>query len=288
MRQFTIGDVTIDAICERSGPWRTPETIFLGYDREASESKLRELGPVLYDAAQNRLVMAYHSFVLRWPGRTVLIDTCTGEDKGYPPPMDFPKQPWLDGLAALDLAFEDIDVVFSTHLHIDHCGWNTRLREGRWVPAFPRARYLFVRGEYEYWKQATARGENPPGKVWTMNCEPVMAAGQGELVEADYTLDGVMSLKLTPGHSPFHCCVDISSRGEHASVVGDLMHHALQLVEPDTSTVFCADPKAAARSRRAFLAEAAEKNTLLFPSHFPGPVAGRVQAEGKGFRWQFA
>jgi glyoxylase-like metal-dependent hydrolase (beta-lactamase superfamily II) len=156
------------------------------------------------------------------------------------------------------------------------------------VPSFPRARYIFLRGEYEYWQEATARGETPPGAVWTINCEPVMAAGQGELVEADYTLDGILSLALTPGHTPFHCCVNVTSGGQHASVVGDLMHHALQLCEPEWSTVFCADPAAAARSRRRFLKLAAEHGTLLLPAHFPAPTAGRVRAEGGRFAWEFA
>ena len=93
--------------------------------------------------------------------RTILVDTCTGEDKGYPPPMDFPKAPWLDGFRAAGLRFEDIDYVFCTHLHIDHCGWNTLLRDGRWVPTFPNAKYVFHKREYAAWEEATKRGAQP-------------------------------------------------------------------------------------------------------------------------------
>ena len=85
--------------------------------------------------------------MVRTPRHTILIDTCTGEDKGYAAPMDFPKQPWLDGFAAAGLRFEDIDYVFCTHLHIDHTGWNTIKRNGRWVPTFPKAKYIFHKGE---------------------------------------------------------------------------------------------------------------------------------------------
>jgi glyoxylase-like metal-dependent hydrolase (beta-lactamase superfamily II) len=288
MQRITVGDVTIDAIVERSGPWRAPEAMFPAFDPEVGMRHLRELGPVHYDAALNRLNIAYHTFVVRTPGHTMLVDTCTGEDKGYAAPMDFPKAPWREGLRALGLGFEDIDFVFCTHIHIDHCGWNTRLENGRWVPNFPRATYVFQKQEYDFWEAATARGDNPPGQVWKMNCEPVMAAGQALLVGDDYALDDTITLSPTPGHSPFHCCVNIASRGQHASVIGDAMHHALQCREPDWSTVFCADPALAARSRRAFLEQAAEQGTLLLPVHFPAPTAGRVHAEGDRFRWEFA
>ena len=96
--------------------------------------------------------------------------------------MDFPKQPWLDGFHSAGLKFDDIDYVFCTHLHIDHCGWNTVLRNGRWVPTFPKAKYVFHKREYAAWEEATRRGDQPPGNVWRFNCEPVVAAGQALLV----------------------------------------------------------------------------------------------------------
>ena len=81
----------------------------------------------------------------------VLVDTCTGQDKGHPPPFDFPKQRWLDEFKAAGLTFEQIDYVFCTHLHVDHVGWNTRLIDGLWVPTFPNARYVFDKTEFETW-----------------------------------------------------------------------------------------------------------------------------------------
>ncbi len=288
MQRITLGDVSIDSIVERSGPWRTPEAMFPAFEPQSGRRHLQQLGPAHYDAGSNRLCIAYRTFVVRAPGRTMLIDTCTGEDKGYGPPLDFPKAPWLEGFRALGLRFEDIDYVFSTHLHIDHCGWNTRLAGGRWVPTFPRAKYVFYRQEYEFWQAATARGDDPPGQVWKMNCEPVVAAGQAELVDADWSLDDMVTLTPTPGHTPFHCCVNIASRGQRAAVIGDLVHHALQCREPDWSTVFCADPVEATRSRRAFLGRAAAEGTWLLPVHFPAPAAGRVRAEGERFRWESA
>ena len=217
MKQLAIGDVTITSIIERDGPWRKPQEMFPAYDPELGKRHLAELDREVFDPASGKMVITYQTFIVRTPKHTVLIDTCTGEDKGYPPPMDFPKQPWLDGFRAAGLRFEDIDYVFCTHLHIDHTGWNTMLRNGKWVPTFPKAKYIFHKREYAAWEDSNKRGENRPGgggNVWGYNCEPVVAAGQALLVDDDYALDDTFSLTPTPGHSPCHCCVNIRSRGQ--------------------------------------------------------------------------
>ncbi len=287
MQEIRIGDVTITSIIERDGPWRIPEAMFPDYDPEIGRAHLADLDPVVYDAASNRMVITYQTFLIRTPHHTILVDTCTGEDKGYPAPMDYPKQPWLDGFKAAGLKFEQIDYVFCTHLHIDHCGWNTVLRDGRWVPTFPNAKYVFHKREYAAWQVADKRGENPPGNVWRYNCEPIVTAGQALLVDDDYVLNDLVSLTPTPGHSPCHCCVNIRSKGQRAVVTGDMMHHALQCREPDWSTIFCWDPALAAQSRRRFLNSVAETDTVILPVHFPSPTAGRIEAAGTRFKYHF-
>ncbi len=287
MQEIRIGDATITSIIERAGPWRSPAAMFPAYDPEVGRAHLAGLDPVVYDAASDQMVITYQTFVIRTPHHTILVDTCTGEDKGYPAPMDFPKQPWLEGFEAAGLRFDQIDYVFCTHLHIDHCGWNTVLRDGRWVPTFPKAKYVFHKREYAAWEAADARGETPPGNVWRYNCEPIAAAGQALLVDDDYALDDLVSLTPTPGHSPCHCCVNIHSRGQRAVVTGDLMHHALQCREPDWSTIFCWDPAQAAQSRRRFLSSVADTDTMILPVHFPSPTAGWIEADGDRFRYRF-
>jgi glyoxylase-like metal-dependent hydrolase (beta-lactamase superfamily II) len=287
MDEISIGAVHVTSIVERDGPWRSPEAMFPSYDPEIGRRHLAELEPFLFDAASGLMVITYQTFVVRTPHHTILVDTCTGEDKGYAAPFDFPKQRWLNEFRASGLAFEDIDYVFCTHLHIDHCGWNTRLLNGRWVPTFPNAKYVFHKREYAAWEAATARGENPPGAVWRMNCLPVVEAGQALLVDDDFALDDTITLSPTPGHSPCHCCVNIRSGGQRASVTGDLMHHVLQCREPNWSTIFCADPAMAAQSRRRFLGEVADTDVLILPVHFPSPTAGRVEGDGERFRFRF-
>jgi len=290
MRKLTIGDVTITSIIERDGPWRAPGQMFPNAPADQIEATLRELEPETYDAASGKMVITYQTYVVRTPRHTILVDTCTGEDKGYPAPMDFPKQPWLDGLKAEGLSFDDIDYVMCTHLHIDHSGWNTVLRDGRWVPTFPRAKYVFHKREYAAWEASTKAGETRPGgggSVFTMNCEPVVAAGQALLVDDDFSLDDCITIEPTPGHTPCHCCVHINSGGQHAVITGDLMHHALQIHRPSWSTMFCWDPIEAADSRTRFLASVADTDTKLLPIHFPNPSVGRVESNGDRFRWRY-
>ena len=161
------------------------------------------------------------------------------------------------------------------------------LRNGRWVPTFPNAKYVFHRREYAAWEEATKRGDTPPGNVWRYNCEPVVAAGQALLVDDHYQLDDTLWLTPTPGHSPCHCCVNIRSGGQRAVVIGDLMHHALQCREPDWSTIFDWDPAQAARSRRQFLGQIAGTGTFVLPIHFPHPTTGLIKSDGDRFRYQF-
>jgi glyoxylase-like metal-dependent hydrolase (beta-lactamase superfamily II) len=262
--------------------------MFPGYDPAIGRAHLASLDPVVFDPASGKMVITYQTFVVRTPKHTILVDTCTGEDKNYPAPMDFPKQPWLDGFHAAGLRFEDIDYVFCTHLHIDHSGWNTRLVGGRWVPTFPRAKYVFHKREYAAWEAATAAGANPPGEVWRMNCLPVVEAGQALLVDDGFMLDDTVWLTPTPGHSPCHCCVNIRSGGQRAVVTGDLMHHALQVREPGWFTIFDWDKDEAVRSRRSFFASVADTDTLILPIHFPAPTVGLIGSDGgEHFTWRF-
>ena len=286
MKSLKIGDVTITSIIEREGPWRRPVDMFPSYDHEVAKEHLKTLDPVVLDPATGLMLITYQTFVVRTPKHTVLVDT--GEDKGHPAPFNFPTRPWMDNFTKAGLTPEDITHVFCTHLHIDHTGWNTKLVNGRWVPTFPNAKYIFHKDEYAYFEQATKEGKNPPGTVWTNNCRPVVEAGQALLVDSTYQLDDTFTLTPTPGHSPRHCCVNISSKGQRAVVTGDMMHHALQCREPEWSTIFDTDRAEAAQSRRTFLSRVCDTNTFILPIHFPSPTSGLIKPHGKnGFDYEF-
>jgi glyoxylase-like metal-dependent hydrolase (beta-lactamase superfamily II) len=158
MKQLRIGDITIDAVIEREGPWRRPQDFFPAYDEATFKRHLPTMEPEVFDPALGMMLITYQTFVVRTPHYTILVDTCTGEDKGHPPPFDFPgKERWRNELFALGIAYDKVDYVFCTHLHIDHTGWNTTLRDGRWVPTFPNAKYIFHKKEYAAWEAEHAR-----------------------------------------------------------------------------------------------------------------------------------
>ena len=105
MQRIAIGDVSITSIIERDGPWRTPEAMFPGYDPVLGREHLATLDPVVFDPASGKMVITYQTFVVRTPKHTILVDTCTGEDKGHPPPFDFPgKERWRKELFALGVS----------------------------------------------------------------------------------------------------------------------------------------------------------------------------------------
>ena len=100
MRPLRIGDVSITSLVERDGPWRRPEDFFLGYDTAAQAANVAGLAPEVFDHPSGKMVITYQTFVIRTDKHVILVDTCTGEDKGYAAPIDFDKKPWMDALLA--------------------------------------------------------------------------------------------------------------------------------------------------------------------------------------------
>lgn len=286
MEPFRVGDMLISSFVEREGPWRPPGVMFPTSDRATALAHLKEMPPCVYDAGRDLLMSSYQTFVVRTGRHVILVDTCVGDDKPMRGPgLQYPKQSWLDGFAAHGLRFEDVDYVFCTHLHVDHCGWNTRLVDGRWVPTFPNATYIFGRREYEAWEAQDDGGLQ--SAVLGDSCRPVVEAGQAVLVDGDFVLEAGIWLTPAFGHSPGHVCVNLSSGGSHAIFTGDMMHHPLQCREPDWSTCFCFDPDEAARTRRRILGEVADSGVVVIPAHFPGQTAGYVAGDGDAWRWSF-
>ncbi len=283
-----IGDVAIRRVEENAGPSFKPAQLYPDWTPEALEKHRSWLVPRCYHERTDRFIMSLHSWVVRTERHTILVDTCVGNDKARSrSTWDRLSTPWLDRLRATGVQPEEVDFVLCTHLHTDHVGWNTRLENGRWVPTFPNAKYIFHEKEYAAWEAEHRRGANPPGTVFRDNCLPIVEAGQALLVDDDYALDDTITLTPTPGHAPHHCCVNVHSRGQRAVVTGDMMHHAIQCREPDWSPGVDWDPQQAAVSRRSFLSSLADSDVLLLPIHFPRPTVGLVTADGDRFHYRF-
>ena len=159
------------------------------------------LEPDAMDPASGALLFAVQSYLLRTPHHTILIDACVGNHKERPTrPLWHRKTDatYLQALAALEVAPEDVDYVLCTHLHADHVGWNTRLVGGRWVPTFPNARYVFTQKELDAWQGGHEKFSRAPLEDSVL---PVIAAGQAQLVTSDFALDDQVALEPTPGHT---------------------------------------------------------------------------------------
>ncbi len=232
-----------------------------------------------------RLYGSIHSFVIESGTRRIVVDTCVGNDKPRTvKAWNLLHEPYLQNLTRAGFAPDTIDTVLCTHLHVDHVGWNTRLVEGKWVPTFPNARYLFGKKEWEHWSSDAASQRN--GDVMGDSVRPIVDAGLAQLVEMDHMLTDEVRLTPTPGHTPGHVSVLISSRGEEAVITGDIMHHPLQCAEPDLANNFDADADAARRTRREFLARYANRPVLVLGTHFAPPTGGWLVDAGLAWRFE--
>ena len=150
MDRLTVGDTTCSRVEETVDTSFTAEGFFPAYDFDVMRPHLSWLAPRYFIPERGALVFSMHAWVVKTGRHTVIIDTCIGNDKDRMPRAHWHRQqhPFLERLRAAGVAPEDVDYVMCTHMHPDHIGWNTVLRDGRWVPTFPKARYLFSRIEY--------------------------------------------------------------------------------------------------------------------------------------------
>jgi glyoxylase-like metal-dependent hydrolase (beta-lactamase superfamily II) len=277
MKIQRIGDFTVQSVVEHVAPYIGATDMFPAATPEAIARHLDDMAPAHIEAATGKLIMAFQSFILQTPRHTILIDTCVGEDKERANPgFHMKKWPWMQNLHALGLTPEDIDIVMCSHLHPDHVGWNTQLVDGRWVPTFPNARYVFARDEYQYWEAENAKGAERVGLTFMDSVLPVMEAGQAILVDNDHAVEDGVWLEPTPGHSPGHVVINVESGGERGALIGDLMHHPIQVPHADWSTCFCWDMDMSSASRTKFVDAHTDTGTLILPVHFAGETAGRI------------
>jgi glyoxylase-like metal-dependent hydrolase (beta-lactamase superfamily II) len=186
----------------------------------------------------------------------------------------------MRALAVAGVSVDDIDYVMCTHLHVDHVGWNTRLENGRWVPTFPNARYLFARDEFDYWTEQHAKTPIAP---FGDSVLPVVEAKQAEIVNNDFEIGDHARILPTPGHTPGHVAFAFGRGKDSAVVAGDLMHSPLQARYPQLSAKFDVDGTQAATTRRNFLERYCDTDTLCCTAHFPSPSTGKIRRWGDGF-----
>jgi glyoxylase-like metal-dependent hydrolase (beta-lactamase superfamily II) len=204
MHSWRIGDVRITRLQEQEPIWKG--TMVLGDATPDNVKREAEWLNAFVDE-KGKFRLSIHALLVESEGRRILVDTCVGNDKQRPGFKDCNELhlPFLAEFEKAGFPRESIDTVICPHLHLDHVGWNTMLENGRWVPTFPKARYLMGQREWDHWSryEGSADFKNPIED----SVRPVIDARLVELVEMDRRITGEVSLEPTPGHTPGHISV---------------------------------------------------------------------------------
>ncbi len=283
--RWRVGDATVVRIGEVDA---TPALDGLLPDLDpAALEELAWLRPDFVDPA-GRLQGAVQAFLVLVGGHRVLVDPGLGADKARVavPAWSGLHTDFLDRLSAAGADPDQVDVVVTTHLHFDHVGWMTRLVDGRWRPTFPNARHVVSAEEYRFW-ESTPPGQLPDQHAgFADSVRPVAQAGLLDLVADDAdVVDGVRLLP-SPGHTPHHVSVLVSSDGGSALITGDVVHHPCQLAHPEWGAASDADPVVARRSRQELLERCTGTDTVVLGTHFADPVAGLLHRDPDGVRFE--
>ena len=288
---WTLGEVRVTRIEEMLGyASYPPDQYFSTWDPDVLARNLDWLVPHHYVPAEGQLITSVHSWLIRTPHHTILLDACAGnhKERQWWPRFHHLDTPFLAKLKAAGVAPEEVDLVLCTHLHADHIGWNTVLKDGRWVPTFPKAKYLMSRTECEHWDP---RGKSPeeaadPGRsvAFVDSVLPVLEAGQAQLVDGIHAIDDMLRVEPAPGHTAGHVLLKLAAAGGAGGVFcGDAIHHPLQVYAPHWNSRFCVMPEEARATRRRMLEHCAEHGHWLFPTHFGAPHVAAIEARGDAF-----
>lgn len=283
--EWRVGDVTVTQVVEQTMTVEIPKLL-----PTATAEEVVAIPWLTADQidGQRSLHMSFNSLVVRAPSCLVLVDTCVGNDREglHLAKWNGMQTGYLQALAAAGVDREAVDVVLCTHLHVDHVGWNSMKTAAGWRPTFPSARYLIDRTEYAHWRAHTDDPE--VAAILRQSIDPIEAAGLLDLIDArrGYGICEEIKLTPTPGHSPGHVSVRITSGGESALITGDAIHHPCQMARPEWRSVSDFDAAQAEHTRRELLAGCESHGSLLIGSHFAGDPSGRVRRDGAAWRFE--
>ena len=227
----------------------------------------------------NRLHMELNTLIVRTGDRTVLIETGIGDKLSEKLQRIYGNRAQLMAqLEEAKISPDEIDVVINTHLHFDHCGWNTRYKNGKAVATFPRAKYYVQRGE---WEHAQEQHERDRISYISDNYNPLIESGQMELISGDREICPGISVRVLSGHTRHHQAVLLRSGGKTACYIGDLIPTVSHL---PTSWVmgYDLDPIACIDNRHKFYREAIPQHWLCIFTHEPRTPMAYISKDEKG------
>jgi glyoxylase-like metal-dependent hydrolase (beta-lactamase superfamily II) len=230
--------------------------------------------------------MVVQSWIVEVDSRVFVIDPCVGNGRDLPhfALFDNLDTPFIERFEATGIRPEDVDGVFCTHLHSDHCGWNTVLRDGRFVPTFPNARYFMGRREVERWDYRLPGHKPVPENfgIFGNSVLPVLEAGLAEMVEDGQAIGPGLVAHLAHGHTMGHMALHMQSGADAAWFTGDVFHHPIELLIPDIDAGTCEDFAATVATRTRLTDELARSGALVVPAHFAAPHCGYLrESEGR-------
>jgi glyoxylase-like metal-dependent hydrolase (beta-lactamase superfamily II) len=281
MNQWQIGDVKITRIVEMEIAGGTKFIL-----PDASRDACLEydwMQPHFMDGEGN-LIMSIHALIVDTGDRRIMVDTCIGNDKERNiPTWSHLQTEFLKDLEAAGYPRESVDTVMCTHLHVDHVGWNTMLVDGQWVPTFPNARYLIAEKEWAYWD--ANEDESTYGPVLADSVRPVVEAGVVDFVSETHEVCEGICLEPTPGHTPGHVSVHITSSGQEALITGDCIHHPVQMTRTDWCSSADYDQTQGRSTREGLLERYVDDDILIIGTHFATPTAGYIKHRADGGFW---
>jgi glyoxylase-like metal-dependent hydrolase (beta-lactamase superfamily II) len=230
---------------------------------------------------QNRILLGLNTVVVRTGKHTVVIETGIGNKQPTKLRAIHENQELLPAsLAGAGVAVEEVDFVINTHLHFDHCGWNTTLQaDGSVRPTFPNARYFAHRGEVEHGHLQLERDRI---SYLSPNYDPLIESGQMTLVEGhDMVVCPGVHVELFPGHTAQMMGVHIESGTEHACYISDLIPTSAHL---DTTWVmgYDLDPLETIVQRKRFYQRAIPEKWLVLFTHDHRTPMARIELNEKG------
>jgi glyoxylase-like metal-dependent hydrolase (beta-lactamase superfamily II) len=263
-----VGNVEIVALSDGEIEFSTPlSAVFEGVTSEQWQP-FRQRYPDVF-ASPDAWQLNIGCYLVRSQGRVILVDTGLGPDDN--PRFKGVTGTLLGELKGLDVAPEEVDTVFLTHTHGDHIGWN--VTDGN--RSFPNARYTLSRREWQWIPERIAAGA--PG-MQTAEAQVLQLGNLDavDLLDGETALTDEISAIETPGHTPGHMSLIVSSQGEKACLTGDAIVHPAQITEPDWAPRMDFDGATANQTRHALLQRFEAEGLTMVGCHFPQPGYGRV------------
>lgn len=279
--RLTVGSNEIIALSDMNCLYPTPLEELWPNVPKGGWDTFRQRYPDTFEGPHMRIEIG--CYLVRSGGKSILIDTGYGAG-----PIEYIgglRGQLMDDLANNQIQPSEVDVLFMSHLHIDHVGWNTTEEGGRWLPTFPNARYLVHEADLEHFRRPEVQAASRYPYMDQV-IEPLADAGVLDAISDATDLTSEVRAVHTPGHTPGHMSVVVAAAGQEVLIQGDLFIHPAQVTNPEWSPLFDGDPETATATRRRILDDVASKGTTVVSCHFPAPGFGRVVGSDGERHWQ--